>query len=45
MPWVAKEADSTILPMLVPAACLTVLGVAALVAIVKLGGERSPSAV
>ena len=45
MPWVAKEAGSNILPMLVPAACLTVLGVAALVARIKLKGEPVVSAV
>ena len=32
MPWVGKEAGSTIAPMLVPALCLTLLGLAALVA-------------
>ena len=30
MPWVGKEAGSTIAPMLVPALCLTLLGLAAL---------------
>ena len=45
MPWVAKEAGSTILPMLVPAACLTMLGVAAFVARLKLGDEPAKSAV
>jgi MFS family permease len=41
MPWIATETRSNILPMLLPAACLTVLGVAALVARLKLGGERA----
>ena len=45
MPWVAKEAGSNILPMLVPAACLTLLGVAAFVARMKLGDEPAKSAV
>ena len=44
MPWVAKEAGSTILPMLVPAACLTVLGVAAFVARQTLGDEPAKAA-
>jgi MFS family permease len=41
MPWIATTTSSTIMPMLLPAACLTVLGVIALVARVKLGGVRS----
>lgn len=44
MPWVAKEAGSNILPMLVPAACLTMLGIAAFVARIKLGDEPAKSA-
>jgi MFS family permease len=37
MPWVGKAAGSTIAPMLVPALCLTLLGLAALVARGRLG--------
>jgi MFS family permease len=44
MPQIATSTHSTILPMLLPAACLTILGVAALIARTKLGGERAPSA-
>ena len=43
MPYVAKATGSTILPMLVPAACLTVLGVAAFVARQTLGDEPARS--
>ena len=43
MPYVGKVTGSTILPMLVPAACLTVLGVAAVVARQKLGDEPAVS--
>ena len=45
MPRIATETGSTILPMLLPAACLTVLGVAAFVARLKLGDERTAPAV
>lgn len=45
MPYVATVTGSNILPMLVPAACLTVLGVVALVARQRLGGERAASTV
>jgi MFS family permease len=44
MPWIATSTKSNILPMLLPAACLTVLGAAALVARVNLS-ERRASAV
>jgi hypothetical protein len=40
MPWIATSTKSNILPMLLPAACLTVLGVAALIARAKLGGRK-----
>jgi cyanate permease len=45
MPWIATSTKSNILPMLLPAACLTVLGAAALVARVKLGERRALAAV
>jgi sugar phosphate permease len=45
MPWIATSTKSNILPMLLPAACLTVLGVAALVARVKLGERQAVPAV
>jgi hypothetical protein len=41
MPWIATSTKSTILPMLLPAACLTVLGAAALVARMKLGESKA----
>lgn len=41
MPWIATSTKSTILPMLLPAACLTLLGTAALVARVKLGEGKA----
>jgi len=43
MSYVGNVTGSTILPMLVPAACLTVLGVAAIVARQKLGDEPAAS--
>jgi MFS family permease len=45
MPWIATSTKSNILPMLLPAACLTVLGAAALVARVKLSRWRTSAAV
>jgi sugar phosphate permease len=45
MPWIATSTKSNILPMLLPAACLTVLGAAALVARVKLSERRAFAAV
>ncbi len=45
MPRIATMTGSNIMPMLLPAACLTVLGVAALVARVRLGDEPARSAV
>ena len=45
MPWIATSTKSNILPMLLPAACLTVLGAAALVARVKLSERRALAAV
>jgi sugar phosphate permease len=45
MPWIATSTKSNILPMLLPAACLTVLGLAALVARVKLSEPRALAAV
>ena len=45
MPWIATTTRSNILPMLLPAACLTVLGLAALVARVKLSERRALAAV
>jgi len=44
MPWIATTTKSNILPMLLPAACLTVLGIAALVARVKLAGTKAGAA-
>ena len=44
MPYVGNVTRSTILPMLVPAACLTVLGLAALIAGRRLGPERTAPA-
>jgi MFS family permease len=44
MPQVGRLTQSTVLPMLVPAACLTVLGIAAFVALRKLGPGRAPAA-
>ena len=41
MPWIATSTKSTILPMLLPAACLTVLGAAALVARMKLSESKA----
>jgi hypothetical protein len=41
MPWIATSTKSNILPMLLPAACLTVLGLAALVARVKLAQNKA----
>ena len=40
MPWIATTTKSTILPMLLPAACLTMLGFVALVARIKLSHSR-----
>ena len=45
MPRIATMTGSNIMPMLLPAACLTVLGVAAIFARVKLGDEPAGSAV
>ncbi|HEV2673638.1 MAG TPA: MFS transporter [Aliidongia sp.] len=45
MPQIATMTGSTILPMLLPAACLTVLGIAAFVARQRLGDEPARSAV
>ncbi len=42
MPWIATTTQSNILPMLLPAVCLTVLGLVALVARVKLGNRGTP---
>jgi MFS family permease len=41
MPWVGAATKSTIAPMLVPALCLTVLGIAAVVAQRMLGKKRA----
>ncbi len=41
MPWVQRETGSTALPMIVPAFCLGVLGLGALLAASKFGTRRS----
>ena len=41
MPWIATSTKSNILPMLLPAACLTVLGLAALIARMMLAQNKA----